>query len=44
VEQDMVFIDGAWYCNDCYRRKFPKKYLDEWQIPDDDDAMRSDNY
>ncbi len=43
-EQEMVFVDGDWFCNDCYRRRYPKKYLDEWQIPDDDDFMRSDIY
>jgi hypothetical protein len=44
VEQEMVFVDGEWYCNDCYRRRFPKKYLDEWQVQDDDDAVRNDVY
>jgi hypothetical protein len=43
-EQSMVFHESAWYCIDCYRRIFPKKYLDEWQVTDDDDYLRSDNY
>jgi hypothetical protein len=43
-ESSMVFHENAWYCIDCYRRKFVKKYLDEWVVTDDDDYLRTDRY
>ena len=44
AEQEMVNVDGEWFCMDCYRRRYPKKYLDEYQITDDDDSVRNDTY
>ena len=43
-ESSMVFYDSAWYCIDCYRRKFVKKFLDDSQITDDDEYFRSGQY
>lgn len=44
AEQEMVNVDGEWFCMDCYRRRYPKKYLDEYQITDDDDSVRNDTH